>query len=630
MAAPRLPATCFVILFRWFRLAVVPVMPGSVALGQTSYLDNGVIKIGVNLSMGGSITYLADSGTGQNIINSHDLGRQVQQSYYCGPDDFDPYANQNPNWSPWPWNPIQSGDSYGHHGTVLQWSNDGTEIYVKSRPMQWALNNVPGEATFESWIRLDGRAARVRARLTNARTDTTELFSARHQELPAVYTVGTLHRLFTYQGTAPWTNEALTDKGHVPPPWTYWRATENWAALVNDAGWGLGVYHHGDGLFVGGFYGTPGSGGPSDSQCGYISPLHSDHLDYNIVYEYEYCLILGWLSDIRTWIYQQPRSSGPDYEFRADRQHWHYQYTADGGFPVNGRVRVSLDSSNPQLFGPPCGFYAADVPTVYVCAAYHTVTSPTPTGELYWELNNAGTTEGVFPSTQRIQFITIPDGAFHTYAVNVASSPNYYGLITQLRFDPALGGGPGEYVDVLSISATRPPEIELGVASIVRSVPVGGVLPDDLFTVRNSGGGTVTYTISEDAAWLDVSPASGTNVGNADLIKVIYDVAGLAIGDYAASITVTDPNAVNSPAAVSVILHVVPTIAMRADFDGDGDVDQEDFGRFQACLSGSGEPYSPGCEDADLNGDDDVDQGDWAVFQSCMSGPGLSYRPDCG
>mgnify|MGYP003346391826 CR=1 FL=1 len=35
---------------------------------------------------------------------------------------------------------------------------------------------------------------------------------------------------------------------------------------------------------------------------------------------------------------------------------------------------------------------------------------------------------------------------------------------------------------------------------------------------------------------------------------------------------------------------------MWGDFDGDGDVDQADFGRFQACFSGSGTGYGPGCE----------------------------------
>jgi len=69
------------------------------------------------------------------------------------------------------------------------------------------------------------------------------------------------------------------------------------------------------------------------------------------------------------------------------------------------------------------------------------------------------------------------------------------------------------------------------------------------------------------------------------------------------------------------------TVSVAADFDGDGDVDQEDFGYFQRCMSGFGVALDPGCEDADLNGDGDVDFEDFAVFQTCMSGPGQT--PGC-
>jgi hypothetical protein len=57
------------------------------------------------------------------------------------------------------------------------------------------------------------------------------------------------------------------------------------------------------------------------------------------------------------------------------------------------------------------------------------------------------------------------------------------------------------------------------------------------------------------------------------------------------------------------------------DFDGDNDVDQQDFGHLQACLSGSGMAPGPGCEDADLDIDGDVDQDDFAAFRACMGGP---------
>lgn len=62
----------------------------------------------------------------------------------------------------------------------------------------------------------------------------------------------------------------------------------------------------------------------------------------------------------------------------------------------------------------------------------------------------------------------------------------------------------------------------------------------------------------------------------------------------------------------------VPAVA---DFDRDGDVDQTDFGVFQACLSGSAVPYGPGCGNADFDGDGAVDQNDFAAFLDCLGGP---------
>ena len=64
-----------------------------------------------------------------------------------------------------------------------------------------------------------------------------------------------------------------------------------------------------------------------------------------------------------------------------------------------------------------------------------------------------------------------------------------------------------------------------------------------------------------------------------------------------------------------------------ADFDSDGDVDQEDFSHLQKCFSGSGVGYDAGCQDADLMGDGDVDADDFEVFRSCMAGP--NHPPGC-
>ncbi|NLE57159.1 MAG: hypothetical protein GX616_02275 [Planctomycetes bacterium] len=68
---------------------------------------------------------------------------------------------------------------------------------------------------------------------------------------------------------------------------------------------------------------------------------------------------------------------------------------------------------------------------------------------------------------------------------------------------------------------------------------------------------------------------------------------------------------------------------VSADFDGDGDVDQEDFGHLQVCLTGSGGAIVSGCENAVLDGDTDVDAADLAIFVNCISGADVSADPDC-
>lgn len=67
------------------------------------------------------------------------------------------------------------------------------------------------------------------------------------------------------------------------------------------------------------------------------------------------------------------------------------------------------------------------------------------------------------------------------------------------------------------------------------------------------------------------------------------------------------------------------------DFDHDGDVDQEDFGHFQACLTEANVAQNdPACLDARLDADEDVDQADYGVFQRCYTGAGVWANSDCG
>ncbi|MDM8007432.1 MAG: cellulase family glycosylhydrolase [Phycisphaerae bacterium] len=72
------------------------------------------------------------------------------------------------------------------------------------------------------------------------------------------------------------------------------------------------------------------------------------------------------------------------------------------------------------------------------------------------------------------------------------------------------------------------------------------------------------------------------------------------------------------------------TVSPPGDADGDGDVDQEDFGTFQACYTGR-DPGAlpPECLFADMDGNGLVDQNDFSMFWACISGPGVLSDPGC-
>lgn len=92
-------------------------------------------------------------------------------------------------------------------------------------------------------------------------------------------------------------------------------------------------------------------------------------------------------------------------------------------------------------------------------------------------------------------------------------------------------------------------------------------------------------------------------------------------------ITISDEEAANNPQTITVNL-TVRTVS--PDFDYDGDVDQEDFGHLQACLSRTGAPPTePQCRNADLNNDEVIDGMDISILCGCLSGPGVGADRDC-
>ena len=76
--------------------------------------------------------------------------------------------------------------------------------------------------------------------------------------------------------------------------------------------------------------------------------------------------------------------------------------------------------------------------------------------------------------------------------------------------------------------------------------------------IRNSGGGTLNWTVSSNATWLTLSPPSGFSTGEWDLVTVSINASSLSPGTYNAMITVSAPGASNSPQYIPVTLDVLP------------------------------------------------------------------------
>lgn len=76
------------------------------------------------------------------------------------------------------------------------------------------------------------------------------------------------------------------------------------------------------------------------------------------------------------------------------------------------------------------------------------------------------------------------------------------------------------------------------------------------FRVKASGVGSINYTVSKDAGWLNVSPLQGSSSGAWVTHTVNVDASGKNDGTYYGTIKLTDPNAYNNPMEIGVSLRV--------------------------------------------------------------------------
>jgi uncharacterized protein (TIGR03437 family) len=131
--------------------------------------------------------------------------------------------------------------------------------------------------------------------------------------------------------------------------------------------------------------------------------------------------------------------------------------------------------------------------------------------------------------------------------------PASYGIgIATIGVTTASGS---EAMNIFAGTTTVPPVISLSTSTLSFAFAVGGATPStqNVF-VTNTGGGSLSYTLTSNAAWLNASASSGTTT-------VSVNPSGLAANTYQGSITVSAAGASNSPQTVAVSLMVMGTAA---------------------------------------------------------------------
>lgn len=292
---------------RWGRVARLLAMAGSLFAGGAAgappaELDeaplrasNGIVTVGIHRAMGGAISWLSWTGHPGNVVNHHDPGRLVQQSYYAGQALDRRAEGQHAAWSPWPWNPIQGGGvaSWARLAAFEQ-HRDGT-LFGTTILRLWDMPNEDAAARMRQWTGFDPALPNVvvvRCEFVSCREPGDRWGPPRRspQEVPAAYFIRSFESVRTYLGERAWRDE----QPPLGPPWSRATAPRHAMAAFDSAGRGVAVFSPAGGHHWNfGLHGTAEPAGPHAAPCLHVAPIAVVPIGPRSVYRYRFWLIVG-------------------------------------------------------------------------------------------------------------------------------------------------------------------------------------------------------------------------------------------------------------------------------------------------------------------------------------------------
>ncbi len=236
-----------------------------------------------------------------------------------------------------------------------------------------------------------------------------------------------------------------------------------------------------------------------------------------------------------------------------------YAWTVPNAPSANCLVKVS-DAANAGIFDTSNAFFAIVVPLMIA------VTAPNggenlllgSTHVITW--SSTGTIASV-----KIEYSTNNGASWTTIIASTANTGTYTWTVPNapsasclVRISEAAGGTPSDASNAVFTISAATPAIALGRTRLDFGAVAGDVVTkSQTVMLDNSGGGTLAWTAASNRTWLSVAPASGTGAAALSVRVNPADLAaGLLAGGYSGNITVSDPNASNSPQTIAVNLTV--------------------------------------------------------------------------
>lgn len=270
-------------------------LPSLLAAGTLS-LSSSDLAVKIDRARGGAITWIS-AADGPNLINLHDLGRLIQQSYYAGARLDRRAEGQSPHWSPWTWNPVQGGSFAHAPGLVEKFESRAGALHSLTRPKLWDMPDETAACEMEQRTEFEPGHTRV-LRVSNtlrSRRPAGDRWGAAvplHQELPAIYLVRAFATARVYQGSGQWTDfamPALANKGWGRPD-----VPKRAMAFFRADGLGFAIYSPAaDTTWNCGVVGDSRSGDPTHAHTTHVAPIATVALAPDATYSFRYWIILG-------------------------------------------------------------------------------------------------------------------------------------------------------------------------------------------------------------------------------------------------------------------------------------------------------------------------------------------------